>query len=266
MKYQYLMLGLSFSLFLLFYSVFVGRFPEKESIKDWWLRKGFSFLSAAVFFFLGNFLYFSPLSGFFCSIFGWYAPRIYMEARERKQREKNREAVMDFISVASSMYGSNATTPKVMEECAKRLPDPFASEFDNITSVIEYGSYERSVPDLLVNVADRHKLPELKAAAQIIKRASTSGGAKAASEGLMNLSEAISKVNERRKERMKSTYDSLFAAKFVLYVLLLGLFLNATVFREINQQNPLVIGLGCGLVVGYYFLIQRIGRSDDITM
>lgn len=260
---KYLTLGLALSIFLLFYSIFVGRFPEREKIKSRWDMYGYSVVAAAVLFMLGKILYFSPLAGLFGGILGWHLPKLYAEIKEKKQREKNRETSMDFISVASSMYASNATTPKVMEECAKRLQEPLASEFQNIIGLNKYDK-NNTIPDLIVDVAQRYRIPELKAAATIIKRAATGGGARAASDGLMDLSEAIGKSNDRRKERIKSTYDSLLSAKVVLCFLLLGLFLDATVFRSVNQQNPLVVGAGCGLALGYYFLIRRIGRSDDL--
>lgn len=261
---KYIIPFLAISLFLLFYSLFVGRFPDKEEFRKRWLRSGYSIIMAVVLFAAGYILYFSVLAGFFFGVFGWCLPGIYMESKERKKREKMREITMDFILVASSMYGANETTPGVIEVCAQRLQEPLSSEFQDIIGKSKFGSNEKTIPELILDVAEKHRLPELKAAAQIIKRSATGGGARAASEGLMNLAEAIGRVNDQRKDRLKDTYESLTSAKVVLYGLLFGLLLNATVFRSINQQAPLVIGISCGLVLGFYFLIRRIGSSEDL--
>lgn len=261
---KFLILGLSISLLLLFYSIFIGRFPNKETIKQRWINFGVPLISSILFFVLGTKLYFSPLAGIFCAIFGWQIPVIYLENRARKLRERHRELALDFISAASSMYGSNATTPKVIEVCAERMHEPFASEFQDILAQYKYQGVP--IPDSIINLAERYKLPELKAAGYIMKRSASGGGAQAASEGLMNLVEAVGKVNTRRTERIKNTYDSMISSRAVLYFLLFGLILNAIIpsWREVNQQNSLVISVGCGLTLGFYYLIRKIGKSKDL--
>lgn len=261
---KYLTLGLSISLFLLFYSIFIGKFPDKKTLKHRWINSGIPFVSSVLFFVLGTKLYFSPLAGLFCAIFGWQLPVIYLQKKAAKLRQRYKELSLDFISAASSMYGSNATTPKVIEVCAERLHEPFASELQEILALYKYQG--TPIPDSIIDLAERYQLPELKAAGYIIKRSASGGGAQAASEGLMNLVEAVGKVNTRRTERIKNTYDSMLSSRAVLYFLLFGLVLNAIIptWREANQQNSLVISVGCGLTLGFYYLIRKIGKSKDL--
>lgn len=260
---KYLILGLLASLFLFFYSLFIGP-PEKKSIKTWWTKTGVRLVGSLLFFLLGVKLFFSPLAGIFMAVMGWKVPAIYGYFKENKFHSHLKGLTNDFLSAASSMYGSNATNPKVISVCSERLQEPFATDFQDILGRHNFESIP--IPDGVIELGEKYGLSELKAAGYIIKHSSNCGGAKAASEGLYNLQRALGNLAKRQAERIKEIHDSLSTVRIILYIILVGLVLNAVIpaCRAINQENPLAISISIGLTVWYYFLIRKISRSDDL--
>lgn len=260
---KYLTLGLLVSLFLLFYSLFIG-LPGKKSIQNWWGKTGVRLAGSLLFYIAGVKLFYSPLAGIFMAIMGWNAPAIYGHFKETKFRLHLKGLTNDFLSAASSMFGSNASNPKVIATCSERLQEPFASDFQEILGRHNFESVP--IPEGVIELGEKYRLSELKAAGYIIKHSSNYGGSKAASEGLFNLQKALSNLAKRQAERVKEIHDSLTTVRIILYIIFAGLVLNAVIpaWRAVNQENPLAISVGIGLTVWYYLLLRKISRSDDL--
>lgn len=252
------------SLFMLFYSLIVGQFPKVKTIKDFCIR-----IVVPLAFSIGTFIFFSwffmtPISGAFMAILGWQLPGWIREKVEARNLKFYRTHAKNFITSAGGLYSAGMVTSQVLRSMSERLPEPFASEFQSMVARRELDP-TTSFPQMLNELANKYNLPEIKAEAAIIAAADNAGGPKAAARGSKRLGKALRLRDELIQDRIQATYQPRIASLIVLLILGIGLFLDATAWRQYFQDGgQLIIAFSVLLFVGITLLARLAVRIDDI--
>lgn len=253
------------SLFLLFYSLKVGEFPEIKTVKEFIIHIGIPFLSATVVFFITTVFLLSPISGALFAVLGWQFPGWIKDSAKYKRLKKHREHAKNFVTSAGGLYGAGLVTPEVIRTLATRFPDPFALEFQSMVARRDLDP-TTSIPKMLNEIADKYNLSELRAQAAVIAAADNAGGPPAAARGSKRLGKALRLRDELIQQRVEATYDPKIASMAVLYILGIGLLLDATVWREyFKDGGQLVMAFSSLLFVGITLMARRAVKVDDIN-
>ncbi|ABO49480.1 conserved hypothetical protein [Desulforamulus reducens MI-1] len=252
------------SLFFLFYSWTVGKYPEIKTIKQFLIRIGLPLIISISFFVLFTMFFMTPLSGALMAVLGWHLPGWLREKNEYRKLKKHRDQAKNFITSAGGLYGAGLETPQVLKAIAQSFPEPFASEFQSISARRELDP-TTSVPKMLMELADKYNLPEMKAEAAVIAAASTAGGPAAAARGSKRLGKALRLRDELIQERIQATYEPKIASIFVITIIGVGLLLDATAFREyFKDGGQLAMSFSCLIFVGLTLITRRALKVDDI--
>ncbi|MBM7854952.1 tight adherence protein B [Desulfohalotomaculum tongense] len=258
-----LKLLLFLSLFAFLYSIFVGEYPDIGRAKNFLRKYILPLISAVVFFIIGKVIFISALSGLVLALPGWFIPGWITEWREKKEREKPRKLVKDFITGAAGLYGAGQLTSEVIRHSAERMPEPFASDFQEM---LGRHNLDRTAtfPLMLRQMGDKYKLKELYAVAAIIEASDRVGGPPAAARGLKKLNYAIQKKDKQLAERMKANIEPVLACKIAIFILGAGLILDATVLRDMYKEAPIMMAMGLFIVIGMLFAMKKLSSNADL--
>jgi len=253
------------SMFLLFYSLTVGRFPDTHRIKDMVVRYVLPAGSALLFFAAVTALLRTPAAGLFWAVLGWFIPSWVIRASEEKKRSRLRNMTKDFVTSAAGLYAAGQMTPEVVKVMAERFPEPFASEFQNMVNMRNMSPYA-SFPRMFERLANKYGLSEFKAVSAIVAASERAGGPVAASKGLKRLGRALRQRDRLIKERAKATMEPRTAVVVAIVFLSVGFLLDATVFREMFEgAGKLIMVASSALLVGLIFMVNKITRSEDLA-
>jgi tight adherence protein B len=110
-------------------------------------------LVIVLFFFLGRWLFDSPLMGLVFGVAGFFAPRIYVNIRKRRRLNAFNDQLSDTINLLANSLRSGFSIVQSMETVAQQLSDPIASEFHRVTQEIGLGlNYEEALYNMLRRV------------------------------------------------------------------------------------------------------------------
>jgi len=252
------------SLFMLFYSLTVGRYPEARTLKEKYLPYALSAGGALAFFIVGSILFQSPVSGFVWGVLGWFVPGWGKRAVLGKKKARLRSLARDYITSSAGLYAVGQTTPDVVRIMAARFPEPLRKEFEDMIGTLT-GSPYASFPKMFENLSKKYDLKEFGAVSAILSASARAGGPAAASKGFKRLGKALRQIGKLINERVKAVMESKIAAVVTISILLAGLLLDATLFREYFQGvGRLVMDASSILVVGLIMMAVKINRSDDL--
>ncbi|MGI9951357.1 type II secretion system F family protein [Moorellaceae bacterium AZ2] len=249
------------SLFLLFYFLTGGEFPEKAGFKQMAMDKFLPGASAAVFFVLGSVLCRTVLGGVPWAVLGWYVPGWIVGFAEEKRRSRLREMAKSFVVSAAGMFSAGQTAAEVMRVMADRMAEPLAGEFRDILAQREaYGKpFSRSFGDL----AKKYGLEEFDAVAAILAAADRAGGPAAAARGLKRLGAALQQRDRLLAERRKETFEPKVAALVVIALLLMGFLVDVLFLPSyFTGGGKLVLVVASAVIVGTVFLAAEAGSAE----
>ena len=104
-------------------------------------------------FFLGYFIFGSPLIGMVFAVVGFFAPRLYVGYRKRQRLNAFNDQLGDTISLLANSLRSGFSIVQSMDTVAQQLPDPIAAEFHRVGQEIGLGlSYEEALNNMLRRV------------------------------------------------------------------------------------------------------------------
>ncbi|MGI9951304.1 type II secretion system F family protein [Moorellaceae bacterium AZ2] len=251
------------SLFSLFYTLISKESPA-GSLFFYCIRHGVKVASAATFLLLGILAFQTPIAGFFWGLLGWHLPTWLAGYREQKRVARLRSLVSDFVAAAAGLYAVGQTTPEVVKNASERFPEPLAGEFKGMLAARRLNPLA-SFPKMFEAVGEKWGLPELKAVAAIVAASERAGGPRAAAQGLKRLGCALRQRDRLLAERAKATLEPRIAAYVTISILLLGLLLDATVFRGMFEgTGRLVLAAASGLVVGLVFMVRKLFGEEDL--
>lgn len=251
------------SLFSLFYTLISGESPAGNLVL-YCLDHGIRVATAAGLLVVGSLLFKTPIAGFFWGLLGWHLPAWIGNYGEQKKHARLRAMVSDFVAAAAGLYAVGQTTPEVVKNAAERFPEPLATDFKGMMAARKLNPLA-SFPKMLEAIGERRNLPEFKAVAAIVAASERAGGPKAAARGLKRLGRALRQRDRLLAERAKATLEPRIAAYVTISILLLGLMLDATVFRSLFEGGGrLVLAAASGLVVGLVFMVRKLFGQEDL--
>jgi tight adherence protein B len=252
------------SLFLLFYSIIIGRFPDFTSTWEKINSAIMSIGSALAFFVIGNILFMTPVSGIIWAILGWFVPSWIMGVIEERKQRRLRSLARDFITSSSGLYAVGQQTSGVIRTMAEYLPDPLGEDFGNMLGIYE-GSPHASFPKLFNDLSIKRNINELKAVSMILAASERVGGPVATSKGLKRLGNALRQRSRLAMERSKAMLEPKISAVVTILILTVGLLLDATIWKDYFQGlGVFIMAASSLLVVGLIFLMVKLSDSRDL--
>jgi tight adherence protein B len=110
-------------------------------------------VSVLVFFVVFRLVFGSALMGLIFGILGFFAPRIYVNFRQRRRLNNFNDQLGDTITLLANSLRSGFSIVQSMETVSQQLPDPMASEFHRVTQEIALGlHYEQALNNMLRRV------------------------------------------------------------------------------------------------------------------
>lgn len=259
-----LKLSLLGSFFILFYSLLIGQFPDKDKVKNLSVRYLYPGGSALAAFLIGNWVFITLLAGIILAILGWFVPDYIRSKIKLSKRKKARVLAKDFIASASGLYAAGQQTTEVIYAMSKRFPEPFATEFQAMVGQ-RLLNKDASYPDMLRKLSEKYELPELEAGAAIIESSEKAGGPLAIASGLKKLAGALRKRDKLILEREKANMEPKIASAVVIVILGLGLALDATLWRDMYiKDGRVLLAAGLGITVGLIFMNAKVSTSKDL--
>lgn len=261
-----LTLGLILSLFLLFYSLTIGEFPEIDTLKGLWMRFGLPAVIAIMMFLLGAFLIQTPLAGIPWGILGWLFPSWIIGALNNRRHAKYQQIVKNMVVTSAGMYSAGQLTSEVIRTVALRVPEPFNNELQDMIGKRKLDPHA-SIPKMLVSLASKYGLPELRAMAAVIGTSEKAGGPVAASRGLKRLGRALRMRDRLAHERQKANMEPRIAAVVVIGLLGIGLFLDLILWHDLfaDGAGKILLTLSSALIVGMTVMAFKVTSSKDLA-
>ncbi|NSW82737.1 MAG: type II secretion system F family protein [Syntrophothermus sp.] len=258
-------IGLLLSLFALFYILTGGSLPEQETLRECWKKYGLPMISAVAVFLLTTFITKTPLAGLAWGILGWFLPGWILKHIKQHKQEQYRSSIRDFIVSAAGLYAAGLVTPDVINTAKGRMKEPLATEYDlmltkrNLTGA--------TFPRMFEELYQKYNLSEFRAISAIIAASERAGGPQAAARGFKRLGQALRQKERLKTERTKSLMEVQIAAVVVIVLLLAGLVVDITVWRDMfaTPGGRIVLGLASWLIVGLIFMAQKVGGSEDLA-
>ncbi|MCL6479395.1 MAG: hypothetical protein K6T65_13470 [Peptococcaceae bacterium] len=253
----------SLMLFLcLFTAVFLLICRDFEIEENW--KALLPVLNAAAFFFIGSWVYLSPVAGIVTGVFGYKLCESVMRWRRERRTALIRKQARDFVTAAAGMYASGKTDRSVIEDAAKNLPDPLGSMLDNVLGNYDFNGVAFSA--LFRGLAEETGVDEFGAVASILEFGKQ-GGPRATGRGLLRLSNALRRRDKLLTERAKAVAESSSVAWVVIGILGIASLIDAIKFRDYFAASfigRLDLAIGVAFVVGLYFLTQKLSQDRDL--
>ncbi|MQL51847.1 hypothetical protein GFC01_06125 [Desulfofundulus thermobenzoicus] len=246
----------------LFVAVFLVIYRDFEVEENWTAL--LPALSAAVFFFLGSWVYLSPVAGIITGVFGYKLCKSVMRWREERWAALVRKQARDFVTAAAGMYASGKNDRSVIEDAAKNLPDPLGGMLDDVLSSYDFKG--TAFPDSFRAMAEETGVDEFRAVASILEFGKQ-GGPKATGRGLLRLGNALRRRDKLLTERAKAVAESSAVAWVVIGILFTVSIIDAVKFRAYFASSlvgKLDLAVGVGIVVGLFFLAQKLAQDKDL--
>ena len=122
-------------------------------------------------------------------------------------------------------------------------------------------------PEMFESLGEKYNLSEFKAVSAITASSERAGGPRAAAAGLKRLGQALRERDRRITERKKSLIEVQIASVVVIALLIGGLLLDITSFRDLfaESSGKMVLGVSSAITVGLIFMAKKIGQSTDLT-
>lgn len=260
--FLYLLLGV-FVLFL-FHGLLGGEYPEISTFNKLVLKVGLPFTAAFLTFLIATPVFMSPVAGVIMAVLGWVLPRWFQENIRFRRLKENRKHAQNLATTAGGLFGGGMVTAHAFNYLGQRYPDPFGSEF-KIMNTRKSLDPNISYPMMLVEMAEKYDLPEIRAKAKIIEAADKSGGSASTARGLKRLAKAIRLRNELIQDRIEGTKEPKIATQLSLLIIGGGLLLDITVFRQyFVNGGQLAVSLGCLFLVGIALAGRKATQIDDI--
>lgn len=251
------------SLFSLFYFAFGNNLSlEKtkiENLKELALTYGLQLSFAVIFFLFGKIVFKTILAGVVWAFLGWNIPEWVQSHITRKREQQIRKSVNNFITTAAGMYSANMLTPEVIRVMAERIPEPLASDFEEMIRRRNVSS-RVSFPQMFNELAEKYNNEELRAVSAIIEAADNIGGPKSASKGLKRLGIAIRLQDKLETERKEATSEPRISALIVISILGFGLFADVTFLKEfyVDTFGDFALAATSAVFIGMIVMYRKI--------
>jgi tight adherence protein B len=260
-----LKLMLFVSLFLLFFCLTVGEFPDALTVKEKIIRFAVPGAGAVLFFLISWALLGTPVAALIWAVLGWFVPGWIINFIGGKKRARLKSMARDFVTSASGLYAVGLMSSEVVRIMADRFPEPFASDFRKMIAAWN-NNYLASFPKMFRDMADKYNLPEFEAVSTILAASETAGGPVAASKGLKRLGRALRQRDRLMTERAKATLEPKIAAVVTILLLTVGLILDGTVLRQMfTGPGKMIMTVSSALLVGLIFMLSKITKSEDLA-
>ena len=254
------------SLLMLFYGLTVGTFPDVYRVKEVAVKYLIPAASALCFFVIGAAFFMTPAAGLIWAVLGWFVPLQIAESTKCRRQKKLKELAKNFITSSAGLFGAGQTTAEVLRAISENIEEPMQSEFKNMIAIRNMNP-QASFPKLFEDMAAKYDISEFKAAAAILAASEQAGGAYAAAKGFKRLGRALRQRDKLLTEREKATMEPKIAAYVVLGILIFGLFMDATIFRDLfaSGAGKVDMFVSSALVVGLIFMVAKITGRQEIA-
>ncbi|TEB04701.1 hypothetical protein Psch_03463 [Pelotomaculum schinkii] len=253
----------SLILFLcLFTTVFLLVCRDFEIEKSW--QALLPALSAAVFFFMGSWIYLSPMAGIITGIFGYKLCKSVMRWHRERRTDLIRKQARDFVTAAAGMYASGKNDRSVIEDASKSLSEPLGSMLDNVLSNYDFNGV--AFLDSFRRMSEETGVDEFSAVAGILEFGKQ-GGPRATGRGLLRLSNALRRRDKLLTERAKAVAESSAVAWAAIGILAVASLIDAIKFRDYFAASfigRLDLAVGVAFIVGLFFLTQKLSQDRDL--
>lgn len=244
------------------YTAVSDELPKRDTIIEFARKLGFPALASAGFFMTGSVTFMSPIAGVFLAGLGWFLARVferYMSTRKTRQISKQ---IKDFVTSATSLYMANSTTPEVINTASTYLADPLSSELQNM--LLQRNLKNIGFSAQFHNLFQKYKVPEFDAISKIIGAGEMTGGSRSIAGGLSRLGDAMRRRERMQAEHRRSTMEPALGAGLAVLVLIIAAISDATAFRSVFEQSPLLrialsvgVGIICGLITLMLILMRK---------
>lgn len=230
-----------------------------KNLKENLLIYGLQIGVAVIFFLFGKLAFKTVLSGLIWAFLGWNIPSWIDVSLKRKREQQIKKMVNNFITTAAGMYSANMLTPDVVRAMTVRLPEPLASDFEEMIRRRNV-SAQSSFPKMFLELADKYNNEELRAVSAIIAAADSIGGPRSASKGLKRLGTAIRLQGKLETERKKATSEPKLAALIVITLLGIGLLIDVTFLKGFYAEGfgNIALAITSIIFIGMIIMYRKI--------
>jgi len=236
--------------------------PKQETIVDFFHKLGLPALVSAGFFMAGSVAFMSPIAGVFLAGLGWFLTGIIENYISNRKTWKVSTQIKDFVTSATSLYMANNTTPEVINAASTYLADPLSFELRNM--LLQRNLKNIGFPAQFHNLFEKYEIPEFDAISKIIGAGEMTGGSRSIAGGLSRLGDAMRRRERMRAEQKRSTLEPALGAGLAVLILIIAAICDATAFRSVFAQSPLLrtalsvgVGIICGLIALMILLIRK---------
>jgi len=254
------------SLFLLFYSLTVGSFPDTYRLRDMASRYFVPAACALLVFLLTSVLFKTPAAGLVWAVLGWFLPGFAGRAVKNRRRKKMKELAKNFIASSAGLYAAGQTTSEVLRVAAENTQEPLRSEFRDMIAKRNLNP-QTSFPRLFEGLAEKYGVSEFRAVAAILSASERAGGPYAASKGLKRLGNALRQRDRLAAERAKAIMEPKIAAYVVILFLTAGLLADALFLSKMFQDTAgkMVLFISSVITAGLIVMAVKVmGTQADL--
>ncbi len=256
------------TLFIFFYTVTGGEMPEVNlsQVRSYVSRFAIPSGSAAGVFILSSIVFGTPLAGLAWGFLGWFLPQWIQHALQAGKQARLRAMAKDFIVSSAGLFSAGQVTPEVISTMAGRFPDPFGAELNEML-VRRKANPHAFFPKMFDSLGEKYEFSEFKATAAILAASERAGGPRAAAGGLKRFGLALRQRDRLYTERQKSLIEVKIAGIVVILLLVAGLLLDVTSFRNMFMEpsGKVVLGISSAITVGLIFMTKKISQSSDLV-
>mgnify|MGYP000846993738 CR=1 FL=1 len=261
-------LFLLLTLFVLFYVIAGGTLPEVDLDQA---KNNIAYLlvplgSGIGIFLLAWFFLKTPLAGLPWGVLGWFLPQWIYEIFQSNRRNKLKATAKDFVTSSAGLFSAGQVTPKVISTIAERSSEPIRTELKEMLAQSKTNPLV-SFSRMFKNIGRKYGLSEFDAVAEILAASQRAGGPRAAAGGLKRLGLALRQRDRLLTERKKALIEVKIAGIVVIALLVAGLLLDITMFRDMFMQSSgkVVLGVSSVIIVGLIFMTKKTSQSSDLA-
>lgn len=256
-------MSLAFLLFLfVFVFLFVILYRDLEISNN--LEVLLPLIIAVASFFVGSYLFMFPLSGALAGFWGWKIYKFVLHKKKQHLKNTIIKQCQDLIAMAAGMFGSGKNTDDVIRAAAENIANRLGADLERMIDQRDFA--KKQYPELFKELEKKYEVPEFGAIAAILELGRT-GGPAAISNGFSRLSGAIRRKNRIAAERAKAMSEPTMVAGITMGLLLLGLLVDITLFRDIFAGSVLArvtLFMGMLIITGMMYLIKVISNNADL--
>lgn len=262
-----LKLFLFLSLFVFFYLITGGEVPDESKLKYYAKNYLIPGISAFLFFLFFTMFLKTPLSGLVWAVLGWHVPGSVMQYVKLRKKKMIREQIKNFVASSAGLFAVGMTAPEVLRISADTIGEPLKTEFKNMIAARNLNP-QASIPRMFKDLAQKYELSEFEAVSSIIAASEKAGGPQAVSKGMKRLGSALRQRDRLAAEREKAVIEPKIAAYVVIFLLVLGIFVDGLFLSRYFETfaGRIVLFVNSAMTVGLIFLARRVlATQNDLS-